>query len=127
MEFRREDDAIGRAEQEQDKFYQPLQEGILDGAKRYGAASALLGYSILDYKPWFNYLMTAKLAFPKVREVRDIKHKHHLDDFHGSRKPLPVHIKSQKHLWDHSPFSLRFNPLLRTRFYLRHIKDRLKE
>ena len=127
LEFRTVDDAIGKAENEQDMYFQPLQQGIFDGAKYYGAASALLGYSLEDYKPWFNYLMTSKLAFPKTEEVQEIKHKHHLDDFHGTKKPLPVHIRSQKHLWDSSILSLRFNPLLRTRFFLRHIKDRLKE
>ena len=127
LEFRRVDDATGKAESEQDEYFHPLQQGIFDGAKYYGPASALLGYSLVDYKPWFNYLMTSKLAFPKTGEVQKIKHKHHLDDFHGSKKPLPIHIRSQKHLWDCSALSLRFNPFLRTRFFLRHIKDRLKE
>lgn len=126
LDFRREDDAIGKAEQEQDKYYKPLQQGILDGAKRYGAASALLGYSLKEYKPWFNYLMTSKLAFPKTSEVLLLRHRHHLDDFHGSNKPH-ANPGTQKHLWDNSRFSLLFNPFIRKRFFLRHIKDRLNE
>ncbi len=87
MKFRREDDETGRAEKEQDAYYQPLQQGIVDAAARFGAASALLGFSLNDYRPWFNYLMAAKLAFPKCSEVTAIRHKHHLDDFHGNHAP----------------------------------------
>lgn len=127
LEFRRVDDAVGQAEKEQDAYYQPLQQGILDGAERYAAGSALLGYSLEDYKPWFNYLLTRKLAFPKTGEVMNIRHKHHLDDFHGSSKPRPVHLKKQYSLWDRSETALRFSPLLRMRYFLHHIKDRLNE
>lgn len=127
LEFRRVDDATGRAEHEQDRHFSSLQQGIMDGAERYGAASALLGYSFDDYKPWLNYLMTSKLAFPGTAEVMGIKHKHHLDDFHGGKKPLPQYAKSQRHLWDRSRTSLLLSPLLRTRYFLRHIKDRLNE
>jgi len=127
LEFRRVDDATGQAEHVQDRHYTPLQEGILDGARRYGAASALLGYSLDDYKPWLNYLLTSKLAFPGTAEILALKHRHHLDDFHGGKKPLPQYAQSQQHLWDRSESVLRFNPLLRFRYFLRHIKDRLNE
>jgi len=127
LEFRRHDDATGRAEQEQDRHFASLQEGIMAGAERFGPASALLGYTLDDYKPWFNYLMTGKLAFPRTEEVMAIRHRHHLDDFHGGRKPLPRYAKSQEYLWDRSGAALRFSPLLRTRTFLRHIKDRLNE
>lgn len=127
LEFRRIDDTTGKAEQEQDQYYQPLQEGIFDGARRYAAASALLGSTLQDYKPWFNYLLTSKLAFPTRKEILAIKHKHHLDDFHGSKMPKPVSDRRQKQLWNCSQRALRFNPLLRLRFFLRHIKERLNE
>lgn len=127
LEFRRVDDATGRAEHEQDRHFSPLQEGIIDGAARFGAASALLGYSLDDYKPWLNYLLTSKLAFPTTGEVMKIKHRHHLDDFHGEKKPLPRYANSRPPLWDRSPMVLRFSPLLRIRYFLRHIKDRLNE
>ena len=51
LKFRREDDETGRAEKQQDAYYQPLQQGIVDAAGRFGAASALLGYSLKDYRP----------------------------------------------------------------------------
>ena len=128
LEFRRDDDAIGKAEKEQDKYYHSLQQGVFDGVKRYGAASALLGFSLIDYKPWFNYLMTAKLAFPKTREVHFLRHRHHLDDFHGSKQPGSKKIlRAQKHLWDSSMLKLLLSPFLRLRFFLRHIKDRLND
>ena len=127
LEFRKVDDEIGRAEKEQDQYYSPLQQGILDGAKRYGAASALLGFSLTDYKPWLNYLMTTKLAFPKTNEVQFLRHRHHLDDFHGSNQPKAKKFRVQRNLWGSSRFRLLFSPLLRFRFFLRHIKDRLNE
>ncbi len=127
LEFRRTDDATGLAEKEQDEYYSSLQQGILDAAERFGAASSLLGYSLVDYKPWLNYLLTGKLAFPKTREIMTIRHKHHLDDFHGQNKPLPGYSKALKHLWSSSEGSLRFSPLLRFRYFVRHIKDRLNE
>lgn len=126
LEFRRVDDAIGQAELQQDQYYQPLQQGILDGATRYAAASALLGSSLEDYKPWFNSLLTGKLAFPKSKEIISIRHKHHLDDFHGTKTPKPEADAPQE-LWNSSKAALYVSPLLRLRYFLRHIKDRLNE
>ena len=125
--FRQADDQTGLAEQEQGRYFQALQEGILDGARRYGAASALLGYSLNDYKPWFNHLLTSKLAFPRAGEVRILRHRHHLDDFHGRKKALPKYARPGQALWDRSKLALLCSPLLRTRFFLRHVKERLNE
>ena len=127
LEFRGAEDATGRAEHEQDSHFAPLREGILDGARRYGAASALLGYSLEDYQPWFNHLLTSKLAFPTTGEVAILKHRHHLDDFHGQKKAKPEYAGADQALWDRSRLALRFTPLLRLRYFLRHIKDRLNE
>lgn len=126
LKFRREDDETGRAEKEQDAFYQPFQQGIVDAASRFGAASALLGFSLNDYRPWFNYLMAAKLAFPKCSEVTAIRHKHHLDDFHGNHAPQASKDQSPKQLWNASRFNLYFNPFLRLRYFWRHLKDVLR-
>jgi len=126
LKFRREDDETGRAEKEQDRYYQPLQQGIIDAAYRFGAASALLGYSLKDYRPWLNYLMAAKLAFPKTSEVAAIRHKHHLDDFHGKHLPQLRKSSGPKQLWAASSFSLYFSPLLRLRHFWRHLKDVLR-
>ena len=125
--FRHADDDIGRAEKEQDKNYAPLQQGIFDSAKPYAAASALLGYSLTDYKSWLNYLLVSKLAFPTTKEICNIRHKHHLDDFHGAKKVAKKHVKNSEGLWDRSTLSLRFSPLLRLRVFFRHIKERLNE
>ena len=102
LQFRDTDDDIGQAELQQDGYFAPLQQGIFDAAERYGAASALLGYSLQDYKPWFNYLLVSKLAFPRTAEVASIRHQHHLDDFHGRHVPNKVHVKGSRHLWDSS-------------------------
>ena len=126
LRFRREDDETGRAEKEQDAYYQSLQQGIVDAAERFGAASALLGYSLKDYRPWFNYLMAGKLAFPKCSEVTAIRHKHHLDDFHGNHTPQDIKDNGPKQLWDSSWFSLHFYPFLRLRYFWRHLKDVLR-
>jgi FMN phosphatase YigB (HAD superfamily) len=127
LQFRDTDDDIGQAELEQDGYFAPLQQGIFDAAERYGAASALLGYSLEDYKPWFNYLLVSKLAFPKTAEVANIRHKHHLDDFHGRHVPNKVHVKGSRHLWDSSLLQLSCNPLLRLKYFLRHLRERIKE
>lgn len=128
LEFRQDDDEIGMAERQQDKYFEPLQCGLIDAAPRYGAASAILGYGMEDYKPWLNYLMVSKLAFPKSSEVAKIRHKHHLDDFHGKHKPkLRGRAKRLRTLWEYPYFHLKFNPLLRVRLYMRHICDRICE
>ncbi len=128
LEFRQTDDEVGRAELEQDRYFASLQEGVLDAAERYGAASALLGYSLNDYKPWFNYLLVSKLAFPKVREIAAIRHKHHLDDFHGQHKPPQnTCAGALTSLWQYPLFKVRFSPLLRTRLFLGHLRARIRE
>jgi len=125
--FRHTDDAIGCAEKEQDENYAPLQQGVFDSAKAYAAASALLGYSLNDYRPWLNYLLVSKLAFPKTREICNIRHKHHLDDFHGAKKVAQAYAKTPNDLWTLSSFALHFSPLLRLRLFFRHMKERLNE
>ncbi len=127
LEFRKTGDEIGRAEKEQDSYFAPLQQGIIDSADKFGAASALLGYSLEDYKPWLNYLFVSKLAFPRTEEVAHIRHQNHLDDFHGSKKPKEASAKGIKLLWEYSLFQLRYNPFLRVKSFLRHLRDRINE
>lgn len=116
--FRDENDAHGQAELIQNEYFAPLQQGILDAASRFGAASAVLGFTVEQLKPWLRYLLVSKLAFPKVKEVRIIRHKSHMDDFHGKHKPPKKFIKSQKHLWDYSILALRWIPWLRMKYYI---------
>lgn len=127
LEFRTQDDATGRAEQVQDAYFAPLQQGILDAAPLFGAAASVLGYQSRDLKPWINHLLVAKLAFPKTLEVRNIRHQHHLDDFHGRNEPSTKHRKAEKHLWDFSLGTLSWNPWLRLKFFIIMIRERLKE
>ncbi len=127
LEFRQEDDEIGRAEKEQDHYFAPLQKGLQDAAQAYGAAAALLGYKAQDYKPWFNYLLATKLAFPKANEVQQIRHQSHLDDFHGKHKPPKFLEKRQKTLWDESLSQLRFNPFIRMKYFFHNLKERIRE
>lgn len=125
--FRHTDDAIGKGELEQDKYFAPLQQGIYDSARRFGAASALLGYSYEDYKPWINSLLISKLAFPRTREVQQIKNQHHLDDFHGQKKPKADFYKAFVPLWERSVRQLRYLPLLRLRCFFTHLRERINE
>lgn len=127
LEFRTQNDATGKAEQVQDAYFAPLQQGILDAAPFFGAAVSVLGYQSQDLKPWLNHLLVAKLAFPKTFEVRNIRLQHHLDDFHGRNEPSKKHKKADKHLWDFSLGALRWRPLLRLKFFLLMIRERLKE
>jgi FMN phosphatase YigB (HAD superfamily) len=127
LEFRTQDDATGKAEQVQDAYFAPLQQGILDAAPFFGAAASVLGYQSHDLKPWLNHLLVAKLAFPRTLEVRNIRHQHHLDDFHGQNEPSKKRRKADKHLWDFSLGALRWNPWLRLKFFILMIRERLKE
>jgi hypothetical protein len=63
----------------------------------------------------------------KTAEVANIRHKHHLDDFPGRHVPNKVHVKGSRHLWDSSLLQLSCNPLLRLKYFLRHLRERIKE
>jgi FMN phosphatase YigB (HAD superfamily) len=125
--FRETGDAIGKAEKEQDRYFKILQDGILDGVLRFAAAVRLLGYCVDDLRPWFTHLLVSRMAFPKASEVAVIRQKHHLDDFHGKNTPPKNSNKGVKQLWDYSPQVLRFHPFIRMRFFLRMLRERLKE
>ena len=126
LQFRTKDDATGRAELEQDQYYSSLQQGLFDGAEAYGPAASVLGYGMEDFKPWFSYMLTAKLAFPKTSEIVTMRHRHHLDDFHGAAKPSKDKVKGPVPLWERGEGSLRFLPFLRSRLFWKHIKTVIK-
>lgn len=84
--FREMEDKLGQSEMEQDKYYSDLQQGILDSADRYGAASTIIANNTKGFRPWINYLLVSKLAFAKTREIKSLRYKHHMDDFHGVNK-----------------------------------------
>ncbi len=122
--FRQQDDMIGRAEKEQDSYFKPLQDGIIAGAKQYGVAASMLGFTLEEMKPWLNYLLLSRLAFPTTGEIEEIRHQHHLDDFHGQHKAAKQ--VTGRELWNCSGRILRWRPLLRLEFFLRLIRDRLR-
>ncbi|PHR28326.1 MAG: hypothetical protein COA36_07060 [Desulfotalea sp.] len=125
--FRQTDDTIGKAELVQDSYFAPLQDGIYDSAKRFGAAAAMLNYSLADYRPWINAMLVNKLAFPKTEEIFRIRNQHHLDDFHGQKKPKAEFYKGFVPLWDRPQWQLRLSPLLRIRCFFRHLRERINE
>jgi len=117
--FRTADDSIGKAEVDQDHYFAPLQQGVFDAASRFGAAMAILGYSFDELMPWARYQLVSKLAFPKAKEVESFKHKFHVDDIHGNHKLPKEIIKSQKHLWNHSVSTIKWNPFIKLVYYLK--------
>lgn len=127
LEFRKVDDDIGKAEVEQDNYFAPLQQGIFDSAGRFAAAAALLGYQLEDCRGWMNYMLVSKLAFPTAREVADIRHLHHLDDFHGGKKPQTGLTLGPVPLWRERPWKLKFHPWLRLRHFLGHLRGRINQ
>ncbi len=122
--FREMEDAIGQAEQAQDKYYAELQQGILDAAERYGPASAIMMLEAKEYRPWLNYLLVTKLAFPSRREVLDIRYKHHLDDFHGSSTPFKEkwRLGLLQNPWQLHGWRLRLSGLFRGLHFQRHVR-----
>jgi len=124
--FRERDDASGREELRQNEHFEPLRQGMFDAAPRFGAAAAVMGYKSWVLKAWLNYLLFTKLAFPKTKEVNFLKHRSHLDDFHGQNKPSAKAFKPEKKLWNHSQAALRWNPFLRLNYYVAHALKMLR-
>jgi len=126
LRFRQTDDEIGQAELAQDRYFTPLQQGILAAAPRFAAASAVLGYGLVDYRPWLNLLLVAKLAFATTAEIAVMRQQAHLDDFHGGHQPKKQ-AATPSGLWDFSLPRLRFSPFLRLRQFFKHRRDRIRE
>jgi len=120
LRFRTTEDAVGQAEIAQDAYYAPLHEGIMEAARRYGPAVLLSGYNTNQLKPWLNFMLLARVAFPRTAEVQRLRHHEHQDDFYGSNKPSKKAVKEDETLWTSSDRALRFNPFLRTRWFIKH-------
>lgn len=122
--FREMSDTIGQAEQDQDKYYAELQRGILEAADRYGPASAIMMLQAKEYRPWLNYLLVTKLAFPTRREVMDIRYMHHLDDFHGDSSPgeKKWRLGLFQNPWQLHGWRLRLSSLFRGFYFHRHVR-----
>jgi predicted HAD superfamily hydrolase len=115
--FKDENSDSVKAEILQNEYFEQLQKGIFDAAARYGAAVSVLGLKTKDIKPWLNYLLVSKLAFPKTKEIKKLKHRYHIDDLGGKHKPPG--FKPEKHLWEYPLWALRWIPWLRLRFYIK--------
>lgn len=115
--FKDKASASVKAESLQNDYFSRLQQGIFDAAARYGAATSVLGLKTEDIKPWINYLLVSKLAFPRTHEVKKLKHRYHIDDLGGKHKPPK--ITPAKHLWEYPLWALRWMPWLRLKFYIK--------
>lgn len=118
--FRPEDDQFAQNEKAQSDYFADVQTGILDGARRYAAAMAVLGYDANDMKPWLDVLTVNHMAFPKTRDVKLLTRIHHLDDFSARRSPGRRARKALQRLWSRPYWQLRFLPGVRIYHYVRH-------
>lgn len=121
--FRVTNDELGQAESNQDKFYQPLQQGIFAAAHRYGAAAAIVAHEPEPLRYWFNQVMVMKLGFPSIKEIKTIRYQSHLDDFHGKNKPKgrrrPQLLMNS---WEQRGWRLFWAKLFRTAYYRKHVR-----
>jgi len=120
LDFRAEDDHTASVEREQNEYYRPLHQGIFDAATRYGWAVTLFDYSTVQLRPWLNFLLLSRIAFPRTTEVQRAKHLAHQDGFAGSHR-VPRRIRRQnQNLWNAAPAMLRCNPFVRLFHIWRH-------
>ena len=124
--FREMTDKLGQSEQEQDRHYADLQKGILESADRFGAASAIISNNTEGFRPWVNYLLTSKLAFARPQEIKSLRYKHHLDDFHGTNKPKifrrPVFFPNP---WESRGWRFFIGCIFQGRVFRRHVRAML--
>ena len=124
LEFRQMTDHIGKSEQEQDQHFADLQQGVLDAADRYGAATTLLADHANRFTPWINYLLVSKLAFPSGKEIKRIRHKHHLDDFQGTGNPKLLRRPRLLHNpWETTGWRFWVGCLFTGKLFKRHLRS----
>ena len=120
LKFRSADDECAKNELLQSRYFEEVQKGILDCARRYGPAVAVLGYVAREWKPWLEVQTVNRIAFPRTRDVDVLTRIHHLDDFAAGRTPSRAARKAMRKLWNRPTWQLRFIPFLRLYFYVRH-------
>ncbi len=120
------EDRDARAEAEQSQYYKPLHDGILQSVERYAIAVSILGYTPNFVRPWLNFYVVSRLAFPSSREVKRIKHFFHQDDFAGERQIERAVVRYNRSLWDISPLAIALLPFTRLRYFYRHIARMLR-
>lgn len=125
--FRSTADLVGKQELIQDEYYKALRDGILESASRYATSIAITGYNSDQIKPWVNYILMSRIAFPRTSEVKRLRNVTHQDDFSGSGD-IPVKVlKMIRGLWGESTNRLRLDPFLRIRYLNRHVKGLLRQ
>ena len=107
------------SEREQSAYFADLQQGVRDAARRYGPALAVLGYEAREWKPWLNVLVTNHIAFPRTAEVSDLYLRHHRDDMTVGA-PGRRAKRALRRLWNRPWWQLRFQPFLRSWYFLKH-------
>ncbi len=127
LEFRSDADAYASNERAQSAYFEPLRQGLLDAAERYGPAAALTGFSAEDLKPWLQALLVSRLAFPRPGEVALLRPRHHMDDFAGRHRPLERFRRSSSGVWDRPPWQVRLMPWLPLWEYLKHAVCMLRQ
>ncbi len=120
-----ENEPARQAEARQDVYYAPLQQGILDFARRGVPALTVLGYTSADLLPWLQHLVFTRFAFPTAREVKRLSYCYHLDEYAGKHKVpwrLRWHLSG---LWEIPPALLKYIPGIRSFYFFKNIAGRL--
>ena len=115
------EDEAAHQEKAQSDYYEPLHQGILDAVERYAAGVSVLGYSTSSIRPWLNFHVAVRLAFPHTREVTRIRHFFHHDDFAAKRKINKAVTRYYRSLWDIESWKIAFVPFIRLRYFYKHI------
>lgn len=122
--FRDRSDEAFRKEMRQTEAFASLQQGVLDVSGGIAVALAMRegDESPGRMKPWLSQMLAVKLAFPRTREVLNLRHRHHVNDL-SNQQAVPVSLKSRclGRLWDNPPGRLRWVPLLRHWYFLKHV------
>lgn len=124
--LRTKHDAAATSESEQSEYYKPLHNGIFEAVERYAIAASILGYSSNYIRPWLNFYIVSRFAFPVASEVRRIRHFFHQDDFAANRKVETASLRYHQSLWDVKPYKIALLPFIRYRYFYRQLSRMLR-
>ncbi|MDF3128824.1 HAD family hydrolase [Kiritimatiellaeota bacterium B1221] len=122
LKFRDRSDEAFQLEMKQTEAFASLQQGVFDVSERMALALIMGGESPRRMRPWLSQMLAVKLAFPRTAEVLNLRHRHHVNDL-SNQNAAPVSLKSRclGRLWDNPPARLRWVPLLRHWYFLKHV------